>query len=59
MLCLPIEINYVYPSKYLVMTSLSWFPHFRIHLFIYSHNEMVLELTNRKLRVRSDSNSSL
>ena len=25
----------------------------------YSHNEMVLELTNRKLRVRSDSNSSL
>ena len=26
---------------------------------MYSHNEMVLELTNRKLRVRSDSNSSL
>ena len=25
----------------------------------YSHKEMVLELTNRKLRVRSDSNSSL
>ena len=34
MLCLSIEINYVYPSKYLVVTSLSWFLHFRIHLFI-------------------------